>query len=287
MLPDGWAPRAGTETGVTISRFYRSALCAGLISIAGLVPSLAAAASASTAIRYGVTLAGLPIGSANLNIDLNEAGPYKIDASAKVGGLMSLISDGRGTASSSGRLGSSQVRPSAFALTAVAGKKPQTVQIALAGGNVTSVQLQPALIPRKDRVPVTEANKHGVIDPLSAVLVPVTTGNDLLAASACRRTVPVFDGAQRFDIKLSYARTEQVSGKGYAGPAVVCSARYVPIAGHRPTRSQTKYMVNNRDIEIWLAPIQGTHVLAPFKIVVGTQIGRLTLTASRFGGSQE
>lgn len=272
---------------MTISRFIPSVLGAGFFLLAGLTPSLASAANANTVIRYGVTLAGLPIGTANLNIAVNEGGPYKIDASAKVGGLMSLVSNGRGTASSSGRLGSSQVRPSAFALTAIAGKKPQTVQIALASGNVTNVQLQPALIPRKDRVPVTEANKHGVIDPLSAALVPVTAGNDVLAAAACRRTVPVFDGAQRFDIKLAYARTEQVSSKGYAGAAVVCSARYVPIAGHRPTRSQTKYMVDNRDIEIWLAPIQGTHVLAPFKIIVGTQIGRLTLTASRFGGSED
>jgi hypothetical protein len=271
---------------VTISHFFRSALGASLFIATGLAPSLAAAASAKTAINYGVTLAGFPIGTANLAINLSDGGPYKIDASAKVGGLIRLISDGRGSASSSGKLGSSQVRPTAYTLTSVAGKKPQSVQMALAGGNVTALQLQPDLPPRKDRVPLTDANKHGVIDPLSAVLVPVT-GSATLDASACRRLLPVFDGAQRFDIRLSYARTEQVSGKGYAGPAIVCSARYVPIAGHRPSRSQTKFMVDNRDIELWLAPIGETHVLAPFKIIIGTQIGRLTLTASRFGGDAE
>lgn len=270
---------------MSTSNFHKLALGAGLWALIGLTPALASANSATTAIRYGVTLAGLPIGTATLNINFSEGGPYKINAAAKVGGVISLISDGRGSASASGTLGSSQPQPSAYALNSVAGKKPQTVQMALTGGNITAVELQPELPPRKDRVPVTAASKHGVIDPLSALLVPVAGASEALEPDACRRTLPIFDGAQRFDIKLSYARTEQVDGKGYSGPAIVCSARYVPIAGHRPDRAQTKFMTANRDIELWLAPIKGTHVLAPFKIIVGTQIGRLTMNATQFGGS--
>jgi len=270
---------------VTISILTRLASGAALGALIGLAPALAAANSATTAIRYGVTLAGLPIGTANLSINLSEGGPYKINAAAKVGGVISLISDGRGSASASGKLGSAAPVPSSYALNSIAGKKPQTVQMALSAGNITAIDLQPDLPPRKDRVPVTAADKHGVLDPLSAMLVPVAGNGDALEPAACRRTLPVFDGATRFDIKLSYARTEQVDGKGYSGPTIVCSARYVPIAGHRPNRDQTKFMESNRDIELWLAPIKGTHVLAPFKIIVGTQIGRLTLNATRFGGS--
>ncbi|GLS17263.1 hypothetical protein GCM10007874_02780 [Labrys miyagiensis] len=273
------------ETGVTLSTFSRFALGTALSALTGLAPALASAGSTATTIRYGVTLAGLPIGTANLNINLSDGGPYKINAAAKVGGVISLISDGRGSASASGRLTSTVPIPSAYALNSIAGKKPQTVQMALASGNITAVELQPELPPRKDRVPVTTADKHGVLDPLSAMLVPVSGNGDALEPAACRRTLPVFDGATRFDVKLSYARTENVDGKGYSGPTIVCSARYVPIAGHRPDRDQTKFMVANRDIELWLAPLKGTHVLAPFKIIVGTQIGRLTLDATRFGGS--
>ncbi len=266
------------------STLYRFALGLGLSALIGLCPANASANRATTAIRYGVSLAGLPIGTATININLNEGGPYRISAAAKVGGLISLISDGRGSASASGTLGSSSPLPSAYALNSIAGKKPQTVQMALSSGNITAVELQPELPPRKDRIPVTAANKHGVLDPLSALLVPVSGGNTL-GPDACRRTLPIFDGATRFDVKLSYARTEQVDGDGYAGPAIVCSARYVPIAGYRPGRDQTKFMIANRDIELWLAPIKGTRVLAPFKIIVGTQIGRLTLDATKFGGA--
>ena len=41
-------------------------------------------------------------------------------------------------------------------------------------------------------------------------------------------------------------------------------------------------MAENRDLEIWLAPIEGTRVLAPWRIVVGTQVGRLVIEAERF-----
>jgi len=270
---------------VTLVTFRKFALGIGMSVLAGLSTASASANSASTAIRYGVTLAGLPIGTASLNINFSEGGPYKINAAAKVGGMLSLFSDGRGSASSSGTLGSAAPLPSAYALNSIAGKKPQSVQMALSSGNITAVELQPDLPARKDRVPVTATNKRGVLDPLSAMLVPVSGSGDALEPSACRRTLPIFDGATRFDIKLSYARTEQVDGKGYSGPSIVCTARYVPIAGHRPNRDQTKFMTANHDIELWLAPIKGTHVLAPFKIIVGTQIGRLTLDATRFGGS--
>ena len=114
--------------------------------------------------------------------------------------------------------------------------------------------------------------------PRPALLVPGTEAN----AAACHRTLPVFDGAVRFDVPLTYARMEPVAlDDGFSGEAVVCSARYRPLAGHRPNRSQTKFMTANTDLEYWLVAVPGAPVLAPWRIVVGTQIGRLTVTARR------
>ena len=53
----------------------------------------------------------------------------------------------------------------------------------------------------------------------------------------CRRTLPIFDGHQRFDLKLEFKRMDKVTAdKGYAGPVVVCSLRYEPIVGHSPSK---------------------------------------------------
>ena len=257
----------------------------GVAVALGLAPLPAFANTGALVVRYGLTLAGLPIGTATVTFHVTDHGTYSIAAAAKVGGVMSLISDGRGSANASGHLGSDRPQPSAYALNSMSGKKPQTVQLALANGAVTATDIEPPPAPRGDRIPVRAADKRGVIDPLSALLVPVAGDANALTASACRRTLPVFDGAQRFDIPLSYSRTEHVRGNGYDGAVIVCSARYVPIAGHRPEREQTKFMAANRDLEFWLAPINGTHVLAPWRIVVGTQIGRLTIDTIRYGAT--
>jgi hypothetical protein len=56
----------------------------------------------------------------------------------------------------------------------------------------------------------------------------------------------------------------------------------VPIAGHRTERPGTKFMQDNREMSVWLAPVQGTQVLAPLRIVVQTMVGMSVVEASRW-----
>jgi len=260
----------------------KSAWKGGLAAAAVLALAGNAAAESGTAkIRYGLSIAGLPIGSAALDAAIDRD-TYKISASAKIGGILALVSNGKGAATANGRIGAGKPIASGYALNTQSADKRQTVQIAMAGGRITNVEVVPPVPPRADRVPISDEDKQGVMDPLSALLMPVrSTGQ--LDASACDRTLAVFDGAQRFDVVLSYAHKETVaSDVGYSGPAVVCSARYVPISGHRAMREQTRFMAQNRDLEVWLVPIEGTSVLAPWRIVVGTQVGRLVIEAAKF-----
>ena len=74
----------------------------------------------------------------------------------------------------------------------------------------------------------------------------------------------------------------EVSAKGYRGPVAVCAVRYVPIAGHRRDRPATKFMADNKDLEVWLAPIDGARVLMPFRVSVRTMIGTTVIEASEF-----
>lgn len=235
-------------------------------------------------IRYAMSVAGLPIGSAAFDLDVTGAGVYRITASARVGGILTLVNDGRGRATATGRLTPSGLSASSFALTSVSSRKQQTIQMTLRRGTVVANEMTPPPVDRGDRVPVTPDEKKGVIDPLTAMLAVLPAGADL-DPSVCRRVLPVYDGGQRFDIRLTYSRMETVGGRDHRGRAVVCSARYVPIAGHRPDRSQTKFMRANRDMEVWLTPVSGTRILAPWRIVVGTQVGRLVISVVSFNES--
>jgi len=70
--------------------------------------------------------------------------------------------------------------------------------------------------------------------------------------------------------------------KGYAGPVVVCSVSYEPIAGHRANIPLVKYLSDGRQMEIALAPIAGTRLLAPFRLSVVSTLANLMIEANRF-----
>ncbi len=104
-----------------------------------------------------------------------------------------------------------------------------------------------------------------------------------MTADACKRKLAIFDGRQRADIDLVFKRIQNVKAdKGYQGPVVVCQVLYNPVAGHRPERAAIKYLIAQRDMEIWFAPIAGTRLLAPYRFSVPTTFGLGTLQATYF-----
>ena len=125
-------------------------------------------------------------------------------------------------------------------------------------------------------------DKRNVVDPVGAVILPAPASGPILSPAACNRTVPIFDGYTRFDINLSYVGERTVSTKGYDGPVAICAARYVPISGHSRDRPATKFMADNKDLEVWLAPIASDQVLFPFRVSVRTMIGTTVVEAQEF-----
>lgn len=236
--------------------------------------------------RYGVTLAGVPLGKGAWVVDIAED-QFTAAASGRVTGVMRVVSSGEGAAASRGAIVSGRLVPNTFAVNVTAGDKTDDIRFSLQkDGSVRDLVAEPAWPPHPLRVPVTEANKRGVLDPMTAGLVLLGGAGDVLAPEVCNRTLPVFDGRQRYDLALSFKRMDRVKAeKGYQGPVVVCTVAYRPVSGHRPDRSAVKFLTETRDIEIWYAPITGTRVLAPFRISVPTFLGSAVLQASHFVSS--
>jgi hypothetical protein len=240
----------------------------------------AKAAAASLAVEYGINLAGLPIGTARLNGSF-ERDTYRMDVSAALTGLVGAITGGQGAARVSGTIGASP-QPGAFSIATRTAHAGIAVRMALSHGNVVQAEITPPLLDMQDRVPVTAANRRGVMDPASALLMPARAQGALTDPRNCDRTLPVFDGATRFNVVLSYAETREVQKPGYSGPVLVCSARYQAVAGHRPDRPGVRFMEENREMSVWLAPVEGTRVLVPLRISVLTQIGTNIIEATRW-----
>jgi hypothetical protein len=242
----------------------------------------AAQAQSKLEARYSVSLAGIPLGSGTWVVDVT-GDQYTAVANGRTTGLVKLIADGSGSAGSRGTFQGASVASSGYMANSVSDKKTDEVRMVLRGGVVKEVLAEPPLEPSPDRVPVTDAHRKGVVDPMSAALIPVAGKGEVLAPEACKRKLAIFDGRNRVDIDLVYKRMDQVKAdKGYQGPVVVCTVLYNPIAGHRPERDAIKYLIAQRDMEMWLAPIAGTRVLVPFRFSVPTPFGLGLLQASYF-----
>ena len=63
---------------------------------------------------------------------------------------------------------------------------------------------------------------------------------------------------------------------------MVCAVYFAPIAGHIPDRAALRYLMDLRDIEMWLAPIAGTRVMVPYRVSVPTPIGIGIMQATQF-----
>jgi hypothetical protein len=247
-----------------------------LIFVGALMAAVPAQAETFKA-QYAVTLMGLPLGVATLNGDFGGAA-YKIAAYTQLTGVASMVANSKGSAQASGSIQAGRVIPAGYATTAANADATRTVRMSEAGGTATGVEIVPPFDEKPDRVPVTDAHKRGVVDPLSALVMP-SSG---LGPEACGRRLPIFDGYTRFDVSLSYVGQRQVKSDGYVGPVAVCAARYTPIAGHRANRPSTKFMAENKDMEVWLAPVGESGALTPYRIAVKTQVGQVVIEAKSF-----
>jgi hypothetical protein len=252
----------------------RLCLAAAVAATAGLTSGSAGAQGKLDA-RYTASLAGVPIGK----------GAWVITAAASgmTTGLLRVFATGQGSGASRGTVRGDNLMPTTFVSNVSNDKRVEELRIVLSSGTVKDLSVDPPTIPNPERVPLTDAHRRGVIDPMSAGLIRVAGNGDPVSPEACRRTIPVFDGRMRFDLQLSFKRIEKVQAqKGYQGPVAVCGVQFVPLAGHVPDRPAIKYLMAQRDMEMWLAPIPGTRIVVPYRISLQTPLGQGALEATQF-----
>jgi uncharacterized protein DUF3108 len=231
---------------------------------------------------YVVTLSGVPIGKGSWTIDVQDD-QFTATANGATSGLLRVFASGQGSSAAHGSVSAGQPISSTYASTIVADNRSDQVRILFSGGSVKEYLADPPTMPNPDRVPLTEASRKGVLDPMTASLIRVSGSGDTFVPEACQRTLPVFDGRMRYDLQLAFKHLDKVkSERGYQGTVVVCSVYFTPVAGHVPERSTIKYLTEQRDMELWLAPIAGTRLLVPYRASIPTPIGMGVLQATQF-----
>jgi hypothetical protein len=254
-------------------------LCA--LAFVVLAPHQAAAQGKLEA-QYEATLAGIAVGKGAWNIDISDD-QYSASAVGGTSGLLKAFAVGTGTGAAQGRIVGGALVPANYTATTNSSKKNEAIHIALANGNVKEFSITPEPPVDADRIPVTEAHRRGVLDPMTGSMLRVPGTADPLSPDSCRTALAVFDGRMRYDLKLDFKRVETVKAeKGYHGPVVVCAIYFTPVAGYIPDRPVIKYLASARNMEIAFAPIAGTRVLVPFWLKIPTPFGLAMLEATQF-----
>ena len=232
--------------------------------------------------RYEATLAGIPVGKGAWTIEISDD-QFSAAASGGTAGLLKAFSGGSGTSASQGRIVGGALVPQAYVATTTASKKSESIRMALVNGYVKEFAIDPEPPVDPDRIPVTDAQRHGVFDPMTGAMLRVPGNGELLGPDTCHTGQSMFDGRMRYDLKLDFKRMESVRAeRGYQGPAVVCAIYFVPVSGYIPDRPVIKYLAAQRNMEITFVPIAGTRVLVPYRVVVPTPLGTAVLEATQF-----
>ena len=230
---------------------------------------------------YAVTLAGLPIGEISGRLEIDER-RFKLTAEGATSGAFRLFLNGHGEMATSGIRSHGEALPSKYTLTTTIRSQIETVRLTFSNRNVTEVSIDPEPASNGGLLPITEAHRIRVVDPLAAALVSMPDPATQPGPETCQRTVPVFDGRVRYDLKLGFKRFVDVTTpNGYKGTAIVCAMYFTPIAGHDPNRFLFKYLSEQRDMEVWLVLLTGTGVMVPYRVAIRTPLGMGSMEAKR------
>ncbi len=268
----------GVSRFFAVSKVLTCVSCLTAVLTAVTIPSGANAAErwpSKVSAKYAISFNGFSIGSFQLNARISR-GSYVLDGDANISALLGLVS-WRGLTRSSGHLKNGGPQPKNYNFNFKSSAKSGAVRMGFKKNTIESISMVPPIPVASDEVPLERSHLSGVFDPLSAVMA-LTKGR---STNPCKQTLPVFDGKQRFNLKLSYVRQQTIDEmrpSGQPGSVIVCRVRYAPIAGYRPT-SDIRRMAASNDILIALRPIPKANMFIPYEIRIPTSAGTVVLSS--------
>jgi Protein of unknown function (DUF3108) len=239
----------------------------------------AAEAQVSMSAHYAIIMAHIHVGKLTWVVNFSDDA-YLASANGKASGIFSVLVNGEGSVTTHGRMADGRLIPTSVTATVTDDDGRDETQMMFDNGVLKQVNHH-GPPPKGERIEVTPDLLHNVIDPLTALLVPVK--GDPFAQANCDKTLRIFDGRRRYNLALSFKRVDTMKiAAVYSGKALVCGVVLRAIAGYRTDSLLVRYLAGKGDLELWFAPVKGLALLAPVRAVMPTLIGTLELRAIEF-----
>lgn len=269
---------------------FLGACCAGLLLA---VPAFGAGgedspgdgvATSTLDLSYDLYVGGIPLGKVAMSSRF-DGRDYKAISSLETRGIVNAFWQAKIETAVSGSTEPDKLQPTlydSFSQNRSVHRQHATVQFGPDGPR--AVTSDPPY--RDNNHPVSDEQKKGTLDPLSAA-VYLTSG----IASAgqnkpCQATAPVFDGRRRYNVVSSFVKNADVHMDNglYSGPAMVCEIHYNEIAGYKQSiLEQNKKMPK---MYAWVVTVQSNsdpdrHYEVPVRLWAETEYGVVAAVASQ------
>lgn len=200
-------------------------------------------------------------------------GPYRMAADVALVGAMGRLFPFRIKAQAEGTADAAGVRPARYRSTISLWETHQAVALTYRPGGAVEVASDPPTVEAR------EARENGFVDhtmdPLSAAVAVI---HGVVKSGACRGTMPVFDGARRYDLLFSPVGGAEIVPSDtayYAGPATECAVGARLLGGFGEFGQGTGlYPATTR---LWLAAVVPGAPAVPVRILAENVLGSLRL----------
>lgn len=224
--------------------------------------------------RYSSSVLIFKVGEVELEAVFSDH-EYSARSTVGAAGLAALFTDFDIQAQVAGERSPSGVQPREYAHVERTGDKVRSVTVSF-DDQVAESRAEPPF-GSWGQPPASAAERTGVLDPMTAFFAL----SDALAASpgeTCSGRIPVFDGKQRYDLRLEDAGLSRIRTRAWQGEARVCEAYYEPISGYDPEDYPSESELRH-PLTIWLAAFPDSDIHLPVRLHTRAGFGGVTIEA--------
>tara|TARA_R110002051_G_scaffold259449_5_gene319210 strand:- start:292754 stop:293566 length:813 start_codon:yes stop_codon:yes gene_type:complete len=224
--------------------------------------------------RYSSTVLFFKVGDISVTADLTPTS-YRAETTIRAAGLAALFADIDIQADVSGLLGPGGAAPERYGLVNTTPSKSRSVEMRFPEGVAVATATPP--FGSLGDPPASEIDRTQVLDPMTAffILSGLVPG---IAEANCSGSLPVFDGKQRYEIRLRAAGTQRIRTEAWSGEARICEAWYFPVSGYDPEDYPTEREMRY-PLLIWLATFADNQIQIPVRIFTRAGLGGVTIEA--------
>jgi Protein of unknown function (DUF3108) len=256
----------------------RLALFPILLGLLGFAAGSAAASDAKEVhLSYYGYLGDIQIGQLEVSFRLPPDGvlamPYNVRADLTLAGAYGQLLPFRWQGEAEGGTGQYGVKPSRY----------QSYMNLLGTSEALTMTYRPnGAVEVVSEPPTVESNRaaaqglgNDTVDPLSAAVAIVDA---MIRNGNCGTALPVFDGARRFDLRVSPAGQDVVERtyfSTYEGPAERCRVDVDLIAGFQPDATSSGFYPSETDV--WLASVMDKAPPVPVRVLAHSRAGLMRI----------